>query len=75
MIGEASFYPAVSSAAALGFAVGSAAPAGVLPSRVSDPAGELTTAGIVASAAPIRYQVDVAWDCSAVDTTSVVTVT
>ncbi|HEY1571131.1 MAG TPA: hypothetical protein VGG05_07305 [Pseudonocardiaceae bacterium] len=75
MVGEASFYPALSSAAALGFAVGNAAPAGVLPSRLTDPAGDLGSAGIVASGAPIRYQVDVAWDSSATDPTSVVTVT
>lgn len=74
-VGEAAFYPTTVSAATLNFAVGNAAPAGVLPSRLTDPATDLATNNVVAAGPVIRYTVNVTWDSTAIDTHSRVVVT
>lgn len=75
MVGEAAFYATTVGADVLGFGANGAGPAGVLPHRLTDPAGDLAGRGIVASGVALRYQVDVTWDSSSPSTLSTVVVT
>lgn len=62
MTGVAAFYPTDRTPADLGFAAGAVEAAGGLPSRTADPAGDLASAGVVASGADVTYTVTVTWD-------------
>jgi hypothetical protein len=67
--GEAYFYPtATVTSDDLGFATGTVAAAGVLPSRASDPAGDLASNGLVASGAAVTYTVTSTWDSTTTGT-------
>ncbi|MFI9243828.1 DUF4157 domain-containing protein [Streptomyces sp. NPDC053086] len=73
--GDAVFYPTAVAPSTLGFTRSGAAPAGGLFSTLTDPSGAIATNGLAASGRRVRCRVDVAWDSSAPDRYSVVTMT
>lgn len=60
--GEAHFYPTDKEPADLGFARGAVQAAGGLFSRTTNPAGDLTSAGVTASGSAVSYTVNVSWN-------------
>lgn len=73
--GDAAFYPTTVAPATLGFTRGGAGPAGGLFSTLSDPSGAIAANGLTATGQPVRCRVQTAWDSSAADRYSVVTMT
>ncbi|WP_436841598.1 eCIS core domain-containing protein [Streptomyces cyaneofuscatus] len=73
--GDAAFYPTTVAPGALGFTQGGAGPAGGLFSTLTDPSGAIASSGLVATGQPVHCQVHVAWDSSAPDRYSTVTMT
>ncbi|RLV66710.1 DUF4157 domain containing protein [Streptomyces sp. CBMAI 2042] len=73
--GDAAFYPTTVAPGALGFTQGGAGPAGGLFSTLTDPSGAIAASGLVATGQPVHCQVHVAWDSSAPDRYSTVTMT
>jgi len=73
--GDAAFYPTAVAPGTLGFTRGGAAPAGGLFSTLSDPSGAIASNGLTATGQPVRCRVQTAWDSSAADRYSVVTMT
>ncbi|MGW7225075.1 eCIS core domain-containing protein [Streptomyces cyaneofuscatus] len=71
--GDAAFYPTTVAPGALGFTQGGAGPAGGLFSTLTDPSGAIAASGLVATGQPVHCQVHVAWDSSAPDRYSTVT--
>ncbi|MFH8374055.1 DUF4157 domain-containing protein [Streptomyces cyaneofuscatus] len=73
--GDAAFYPTTVAPGALGFTQGGAGPAGGLFSTLTDPSGAIAASGLTATGQPVRCRVHVAWDSSAPDRYSTVTMT
>lgn len=73
--GDAAFYPTTVAPGALGFTQGGAGPAGGLFSTLTDPSGAIAASGLTATGQPVRCRVHVAWDSSASDRYSTVTMT
>ncbi|MFD3412375.1 DUF4157 domain-containing protein [Streptomyces cyaneofuscatus] len=73
--GDAAFYPTTVAPGALGFTQGGAGPAGGLFSTLTDPSGTIAASGLSATGQPVRCRVHVAWDSSAPDRYSTVTMT
>ncbi|WP_326705788.1 DUF4157 domain-containing protein [Streptomyces cyaneofuscatus] len=73
--GDAAFYPTTVAPGALGFTQGGAGPAGGLFSTLTDPSGTIAASGLTATGQPVRCRVHVAWDSSAPDRYSAVTMT
>ncbi|MFI5898902.1 DUF4157 domain-containing protein [Streptomyces cyaneofuscatus] len=73
--GDAAFYPTTVAPGALGFTQGGAGPAGGLFSTLTDPSGAIAASGLTATGQPVRCRVNVAWDSSAPDRYSTVTMT
>ncbi|MGW9303835.1 eCIS core domain-containing protein [Streptomyces cyaneofuscatus] len=73
--GDAAFYPTTVAPGALGFTQGGAGPAGGLFSTLTDPSGTIAASGLTATGQPVRCRVHVAWDSSAPDRYSTVTMT
>ncbi|MFJ9976290.1 eCIS core domain-containing protein [Streptomyces cyaneofuscatus] len=73
--GDAAFYPTTVAPGTLGFTQGGAGPAGGLFSTLTDPSGAIAASGLTATGQPVRCRVHVAWDSSAPDRYSTVTMT